>query len=157
MIVAGEQAYVLSESGLNANARAFSDEASGMQGVPIVDCMWAYDCAYCGLTYMLVARNALSVPSMDHILHCEDPSVENHSIFDEKSGLRIPLSLNGIFSVFKTRAPSEKEIEEIENYQTVFIAPDSNVWDPYNESYRINKDSLVVFRRDISRRSRRAK
>ena len=131
---------------MNANVRAFYDEASGIQGVPIVDCMWAYDCAYSDLTYMLVARNALSVPSMDHNIfpvfvfreaglivnettqiHCEDPSVENHSIFDEESGLRIPLSLNGIFSVFKTRLPSEKEIEEIENYQTIFIAPDSNV------------------------------
>ena len=176
MIVAGEQAYVFSESGVNANVRAFSDEASGMQGVPIVDCMWAYDCAYSGLTYMLVARNALSVPSMDHNLfpafilreaglvvnetakiHCDNPSVENHSIFDEESGLRIPLSLNGIFSVFQTRAPSEKEIEEIENYQTIFITPDSNVWDPYNESYRINEDSLVDFRGDISRRSRGTK
>ena len=176
MIVAGEQAYVFSESGLNANVRAFSDEASGMQGVPIVDCMWAYDCAYSGLTYMLVARNALSVPSMDHNLfpafilreaglivnetakiHCDNPSVENHSIFDEESGLRIPLSLNGIFSVFQTRAPSEKEIEEIENYQTIFITPDSNVWDPYNESYKINEDSLVDFRGDISRRSRGTK
>ena len=75
------------------------------------------------------------VPSMDHTLfpafilqsvglivkktakiHCEDPSVEDHFIFDEESGLRIPLSLNGIFSVFKTRLPSEKEIEEVENY-----------------------------------------
>ena len=30
MIVAGEQAYVFSESGLNANVRAFSNEASGI-------------------------------------------------------------------------------------------------------------------------------
>ena len=143
-----------------------------MQRVPIVDCMWAYDCTYSGLTYMLVTRNALSVPSMDHNLfpafilreaglivnetaniHCEDPSVENHSISDEEPGLKIPLSLNGIVSVFKTRSPSEKEIEEIESYQTIFITLDSNVWDPYNESYRINKDSLVGFRGDISRRS----
>ena len=50
MIVAGEQSYVLSKSGLNDNARAFSDEANGMQGVPIVDCNWVYDCAYAGLT-----------------------------------------------------------------------------------------------------------
>jgi hypothetical protein len=145
MIVAGEQAYVFSKTGSNANVRAFSNETNGMQGVPIVDCMWAYDCAYSGLTYMLVARNALSVPSMDHNLfpafilreaglivnetakiHCDNPSVENHSIFDEEPGLRIPLSLNGIFSVFQTRAPSEKEIEEIENYQIIFITPDSN-------------------------------
>ena len=138
MIVAGEQAYVFSESGLYANARAFFDETSGMQGVPIVDCRWAYnDCAYSGLTYMLVARKALSVLSMDHNLfpafilqeaglivnkttkiHCEDPSVEDNFRFDEEFGVRTPpspspppLSLNEIFSAFKTRSPSEKEIE----------------------------------------------
>ena len=72
-------------------------------------------------------------------------------------GLTTPLSLNGRFSAFKTRSASEKEIEEIENYQTIFITPDSNVWDPYNESYRINEDSLVDFRGDISRRSRGTK
>ena len=119
---------------------------------------------------MLVGRNTLSVLSMDHNffpafvlqepclivkrtakIYCEDPSVEDHSIFDEESGLRIPLSLNGIFSAFKTRSPSENEIEEIENYQSIFITPDSNVWDPYNGSYRINEDSLADPRGDISR------
>ena len=68
MIVAGEQAYVFSKSGLNANVRAFFGESRGIQGVPIVVCMWVYDCVYSSLTYMLVTRNALSVPSMDHNL-----------------------------------------------------------------------------------------
>ena len=119
---------------------------------------------------MLVGRNTLSVLSMDHNLfpafvlqepclfvkrtakiYCEDPSVEDHSIFGEELGLITPLSLNGRFSAFKTRSASEKEIEDIENYQTIFITTDSNVWDPYNESYRINEDSLADSRGDISR------
>ena len=53
-------------------------------------------------------------------IHCEDPSVEDHSIFDEETGMGIPLSLNGIFTAFKTGSPSEKEIEN-DNYQTIFI------------------------------------
>ena len=59
--------------------------------------------------------------------------------------------------MFKTRSPSEKEVEEIENYHTIFITPDSNVWDPYNESCRVNEDSLVDFRGDVSQRSRGTK
>ena len=112
--------------------------------VPIVDAVLAYDCPFTGLTYLLVVRNALCVPSMDHNLippfimreaglvvnetpkiHCDNPTVEDHSIFDEESGLRIPLSLNGIFSAFKTRALTDQEIEEVELYPTIFLTPDS--------------------------------
>ena len=41
-IVDGEQAYIFSHIGLNANARAFSDEASEMQGVPSGDAMYGH-------------------------------------------------------------------------------------------------------------------
>ena len=70
---------------------------------------------------MLVVMNALCVPSMDHNLvpqfvlreaglvlnynpniHFEYPSVEYHSFLDEKTGLRIHLTLRGTFSVFET-------------------------------------------------------
>ena len=30
-------------------------------------------------------------------IHCDDPSVEDHSLFDEETGLRIPFTLNGTF------------------------------------------------------------
>ena len=81
MTVAGEQAYVSSKSGLDANVRAFSAEASWMQGVPIVDCMWVYDCAYSGLTYMLVAKNTHSVPSSINV------SQSLSSLYFARSGL----------------------------------------------------------------------
>ena len=68
VIVAGEQAYEFNKRGLHANVRAFSDEANGMQEVSVVDCMWAHHCPYTDTTYMLVARNDLSVPSMDYNL-----------------------------------------------------------------------------------------
>jgi hypothetical protein len=133
--------------------------------------MWLYDCPYSEQTYMHIARNALCVSSMDNNLflvislrevgllvnettkiHCEDPSVEESSIFDEESGLKISLSLNRIFSAFKTRAPSEKEVEEIENYQIKYSSPLTPM-DYVNESCRMNEDYLVDVRGDICRRS----
>ena len=66
----------------------------------------------------MVVRNALCVPTMDINLiptftlreaglvlndtpkiHCDDPSVEDHSLFDEETGPRIPFTLNGTFSM----------------------------------------------------------
>ena len=154
MIVVGNESFVFSHSGLSATVKAFSKEAKRMTEVPIVDAVLAYDCPFTGLTYLLVARNALCVPSMNHNLippfimqeaglvvnetpkiHCDDPTVEDHSIFDEESGLRTPLTLNGIFSVFPTRALTEQEIEEVGLYKIFFLTPDSNQWDPYNVSY----------------------
>ena len=69
----------------------------------------------------LVVRNALCVPSMEHNfippfilrevglvmydtpnIHCNVPSAEYHSLFDEETGLRIPFTLDRTFSVFKS-------------------------------------------------------
>ena len=66
-----------------------------------MDTVIAYDCPHSVETCLLVARNALCVPSMDHNLvppfilreaglilndkpkiHYEDPSVEDHSFMD---------------------------------------------------------------------------
>ena len=106
MFVVGSQGFVFNRTGLHANVNAFSSEAGGISKVPIVDAVIAYDCPYSGRTYMLVIRNALHIPSMDHnfvppfILQeaglrvkevpknqCNEPSIEDHSIYDEDTGL----------------------------------------------------------------------
>ena len=70
-----------------------------------------------------IVRNDLCVPSMEHNLippfilrevglvlhdtskiHCNVPSVEYHYLFNEETGLRIPFTLDGTLSVFKTRS-----------------------------------------------------
>ena len=131
MTVVGSQAFVFSTSGKTCNVQAFSKEAAGMNGVHIVDAVIAYDCQFSGWTFILVFRNALYVPSMGHNLippfimresglevnectkiHCDDPTVADHSIYDPETDLRSPLSLNGVFSVFKTRCLTEGEIED---------------------------------------------
>ena len=82
----------------------------------------AYDNPISLVTYLLVMRNALLIPSMSHnllppflireasLFHDETPkfqstdfSKENHTIFDEETGMRIHLQLNGTFSYFPTR------------------------------------------------------
>ena len=121
MVVVGKQAFVFSHSGQYANVQAFADEVKGLQKVPIVDAVIAYDCPSSGETYLLVVRNVLCVPTMEINLippfilreaglilndipkiHCDEPSVEDHSLYDEESGLRIPFTLNGTISVYKS-------------------------------------------------------
>ena len=82
--------------------QAFAKEVKGLPKVPIVDAVIAYDFQTSGETYLLVFRNALCVPTMDikiippfilreaslvlndtPKIHCDDPSVEYHSLFDE--------------------------------------------------------------------------
>ena len=145
MVVVGKQAFVFSHSGQYANVQAFADEVKGLQKVPIVDAVIAYDCPSSGETYLLVVRNALCVPTMEINLippfilreaglilndvpkiHCDEPSVEDHSLYDEESGLCIPSTLNGTFSALASKSLNKKEIESAEEYETVFLTPDSN-------------------------------
>ncbi len=65
MVVVGKQAFVFSHSGQFANVQAFADKVEGLQKVPIVDAIIAYDCLSSGETYLLVVRNALCVPTME--------------------------------------------------------------------------------------------
>ena len=49
-------------------------------------------------------------------IHCEDPIVDDFSISFKCSDLWIPLKLNGALSDFHTRAPTDRELHECENY-----------------------------------------
>ncbi len=72
-----------------------------------------------------------------------NPTVENHVIVDSETGMRIHLSLNGIFSSFPTRAFTLKEIEDWDTYPIVFITPDSVTWNPYASHYAENKAAML--------------
>ena len=43
-------------------------------------------------------------------IHAKEPTVEDHSIYFSDEYLRIPLSLNGIFSSFPTRRPTNQDL-----------------------------------------------
>ena len=99
MVVLGSHAFVFEKTGRTCNVKPFSTELGIASNVPIVDAAIAYDCPYNFKTYILIARNALHIPSMDHNLvppfimraggvkvndtakiHCDDPSIDDHCI-----------------------------------------------------------------------------
>ena len=116
IIVVGKQAFVFSHIGQSVNVEEFTEEVGGISKVPIFDAVIVYNCPHTGETFLLVVRNDLCIPVMDHNIlppfilleaglvvndtpkiHIDDPSVEFNSIFDVETRLRIPLRLSGIF------------------------------------------------------------
>ena len=82
-------------------------------------------------------------------IHCDEPTIADHSIYDENMKLRIPLQLDGIFSYFPTRALTLDEMQNCDQIEHIFLSPDAETWDPYSESYSINEDQLVDAGREI--------
>ena len=89
-----------------------------MDMVEIGDVALCYDDPISLITYILVMKNALLIPSMGHNLippflireagllldenpkhQTPYPTIDNHSNRDQRSGLRIHLQLNGIFLI----------------------------------------------------------
>ena len=168
MIVIGKHCLEINDTGKTAHVDSFSKDAGSISSVRIVDAICAYDCPLSGNTYLLVMRNGLSIPGNENNLippflmseagldvntkpkiHCKSPTVSDHSIFDEESGLRIPLMLNGIFSSFETRQLSKQEMTNPDDYEMIFLSPDSPVWNPYDESYAENEAALMTRRGEI--------
>eukprot|EP00957_Ditylum_brightwellii_P123843 9440915-Ditylum_brightwellii.AAC.1 len=112
----------------------------------LVDTALKYSCPFTDKTYVLLVRNALHVPSMDHNLspsfvlreagirvngtpkiHGVNPTVNDHAITSPGEGLRIPLGLWEVFSYFLTSKPS---IEEVNKSKSVYtLTP--NIWNPH--------------------------
>ena len=123
MPVAGNGTTVIARTGRHATVTPFSEDLPSMEMVEIVDVAMAYDDPVTLITTIFVMRNALYVPSMDYnlvppfmmreaglivdetpkIQMAGDATIENHSIFDPVTNVRIHLKLNGIFSYFMTR------------------------------------------------------
>ena len=67
MPVVGKNAYILAESGKTVDVSPFTPDYQSME-VPLVDAAILYECPHDGKSYVLVLRNALHVPSMEHNL-----------------------------------------------------------------------------------------
>jgi len=134
MAVAGKDCTIIRRSGHYANVTPFSPELPVMESVEIGDVALAYDDPVTLTTYLLVMRNALLIDSMDHNLlppflireaslfldetpkfQSTNLSRDNHTIYDDETGLRIHLQLNGTFSYFQTRSLTEDEENRWEN------------------------------------------
>ena len=81
---------------------SFSSDVKGVLKLPIVDAVVAYNFLFTSESYLLVIQNTLHIPSMKHNLiplfilreavltvnkvlkiHFDDPTVEDHSIYDD--------------------------------------------------------------------------
>ena len=70
----------------------------------------------------------------------QNPSIENHSMLCEDAKLHIHFELNGTFTSFKTRKPTNHELEVCDK---IFITPDSTTWDPYSEHFAKNENAML--------------
>ena len=69
--VLGKHCYILSESGMNVDLGVFVESTGGLNQVPIVDAMLAYDCRRTNQVYLLVLRNILYIEIMEDNLILE--------------------------------------------------------------------------------------
>ena len=160
MVVIGGNAAVVNKTGLTAQVSPFTPDYEALTEVPIVDAVITYDCPYTDKSVMMVFRNALHVPAMEHHLvppfilreagivvneapkiQVENPSIDDHSIYFPNDSSRIPLSLWGIFSYFPCRCPTNLELNECNNVQ--LMTPDGSRWNPHSDVYARNEENML--------------
>ena len=165
MIVLGKHAFIFESTDRTCNVPPFSADLGIATNVPIVDAALAYECPYIHKIFILIARNALSIPTMEHNLippfimraggatvndtaktHCNDPTVDNHCIIFKNADLKIPLQLSGTFSYFHTRLPTIKELHHCDK---VFITPDASDWNPNCTSFELNERTITNFEGEL--------
>ena len=160
--VIGRNALILHYTGQTVNVLPFASELGSCNDVPVVQAAVAYDCPYTGQTYIGIVNNALFIERMEHNLippimmrlnglHVDEcpkflsphPSIDNHCIASHEDNVRIPLSLYGSVSYFKSRKPTRREVE---NEFNLVLTVDSPEWDPHSDSYARQEESMTDFR-----------
>ena len=171
MVVLGKNAFIFESTGRTCNVKPFTDQLGIVENVPIVDAAIAYECPYSHQVYILILRNALHIPTLEHNLippfimraggiiindvpkiHCPDPSVLDHCISFPNSDLKIQLQLFGTFSYFHSRKP---ETTELYSCDKIFLTPDSSDWNPHCESYERNERSMLNYEGELNEQTRR--
>ena len=166
MMVVGKNAFVFESTGRTCNAKPFSEDLGLIKNIPIVDAAIAYDCPYTHVCYILLLRNALYLPSLEHNLlvpfimreggvkvndrpkiHSGEPTVSDYCLEFPNSDLRIPLQLLGTFSYFHSRLPN---IDELYSCDKLFITPDADDWNPHCDSYEMNERSILNYEGEIT-------
>jgi hypothetical protein len=171
MPVIGKHALILSHTGRVADVNPFTPDYESMR-VPIVHAALKYECPYTGGTSILVVRNALHVPNMENNLippfmmrevglqvrdtpkiHVKDPMEDDHAIVCYETGLRIPLSLWGVFSYFPTSKPTVDEANDSEN---IYLLTPTN-WDPHCDSFARNEEQMLDWEGNVVDKKDRVK
>lgn len=75
-------------------------------------------------------------------IHCNEEGTtrDDHTIQNAESGLFVPLSLDGILSVFHKWIPTE---EDLDDSVVILITREGVTWNPYEETYAVNEASLT--------------
>ena len=73
-------------------------------------------------------------------IHVNNPQIEDHSLYFKDKDLRIPMSLDGIFSYFPTDKPTVQDLEECETI--LYLTPETS-WDPHMDVYARNEANMV--------------
>ena len=162
MVVLGRNCFVFDGiHGKTCDVEPFDPSIGIAQKVPVVDAAISYDCPYLHQTFILIIRNALYIPSLEHNLippfimreagiivndtpkiHVPNPDSSDHSISFPMSNLDIPLQLMGTFSYFSSRNPTSDEIHSCDK---IFLTPDGTNWDPYSSHFAVNEDSMLDY------------
>ena len=165
--VVGQGALEVRDCGRTVLVGGFSDELGQPMRVRVIDAVVMFEDETNGESYLLVIRNALSVPSMNHHLippfmmrlaglevdKCakflsKSPSIENHSIYFPEEDVRIPMSIHNIFSYIPTRLPSPQDIEDLADKQ-LELTPQLPRWDPQTDYYQQHEADMVNYRGQI--------
>ena len=158
----GSNATKIQYTGRYADVNAFANDVRQMKRVTIKDMEIAYDCQYQKKKFLLIIKNALHVPSMNHNLipsfildeaglevdtkpkiYSKNLSVDSHSIFDTATELRITLKPRGLFYYFYSIYLNSEEIHDCKLYDTIYLTPDFSSWNPTNTSWAEQEDSLL--------------
>ena len=115
-----------------------------------------------GRTTICIANNSLHVEGMTTNLipqwlfreagntvndiakqHLPNPSSDDHCIINSLTNQKIHLELNGTFSGFRSRALSQHEIDNIDDYEVFWLTPDVDDWDPYDPEIECRENLLM--------------
>lgn len=162
--VVGQGALEVRDCGRTVLVGGFSDELGEPMRVRVIDALLLYEDDISGEQYLLLIRNALSVPSMNHHLippfmmrlagvevdECakflsKNPSVANHSLYFPDEDVRIPMSIHNIFSYIPTRMPSTQDVEDLMDKQ-LELTPQLPQWDPQSDYYQQREADMVNYR-----------
>ena len=155
MVCLGRHALIIEDTGETVDVKPFTPDYNTLQKFPFVTGAILTECVFTGKTRIFIFHNALSVLAMDHNLvppfilqevglivndtpkiHVKDPSVEDHTVFFPRYDVRIPLSLNGIFSCFPSSKPS---IDDMDICEDIFLMTPKGTWNTHTDAYAQNK------------------
>jgi hypothetical protein len=72
-------------------------------------------------------------------IQLDDPSEEDHALTFPETGFRIPLSLWGVFSSFRTTKPTKDDL--VEPDEVYLLTP--TLWNPHTDAYAKNEEALM--------------